>query len=135
VLQRLGELFVEELTRGMRPDPGTEGEVNPAGLLPRAGLLCGTLQVPPGKVILGHLNRLPDLSLQPQTAETGAFLAFRRAVPGQSRHRLAAVREPGRAGQKVLAWACAHCRKVRGARPVTSCTSGWTCDSSRWPAT
>jgi hypothetical protein len=76
VLQRLGELFVEELTRGMRPDPGTEGEVNPAGLLPRAGLLCGTLQVPPGKVILGHLNRLPDLSLQRQTAETGAFLAF-----------------------------------------------------------
>ena len=124
VLQRLGALFVEELTRGMRPDPGTEGEVNPAGLLPQAGLikvagafhhldrharhtlyaaadahhatgapigvhhelgtatldvaglLCGTLQVPPDKVILGHLNRLPDLPLQRQTAETGAFLAF-----------------------------------------------------------
>ncbi len=39
-----------------------------------------------------------------------------------------------RAG-KALAWACAHCRKVRGARPVRSCTSGWTWDSSRWPAT
>jgi phosphotriesterase-related protein len=122
--QPLGGLFVEELTAGMRPDPGTETEVNPAGLLPRAGLikvagafhhldaharhtmyaaadahhatgapigvhhelgtaaldvaalLCGTLKVPPDKVILGHLNRLPDLCLQRRTADTGAFLAF-----------------------------------------------------------
>lgn len=119
-MRQLGALFVEELTNGMRPDPGIEAP----GLLPRAGLikvagafhhidaharhtmyaaadahyatgapiavhhelgtaaldvadlLCGTLQVPPDKVILGHLNRLPDLYLQRQTAETGAFLAF-----------------------------------------------------------
>jgi 5-phospho-D-xylono-1,4-lactonase len=124
VLPRLGALFAEELTTGMRPDPGTEGEVNPAGLLPRAGLikvagafhhldrharhtlyaaadahhatgapigvhhelgtaapevaglLCDTLKVPPGKVILGHLNRLPDLYVQRQAADSGAFLQF-----------------------------------------------------------
>jgi phosphotriesterase-related protein len=121
VLPRLADLFTEELTTGMRPDPGTPTD---AGPLPRAGmikvagnfhhldaharqtmiaaaeahhatgapigvhhelgtaaadvaeLLCGQLQVPADKVILGHLNRLPDSYLQRQVAETGAFLAF-----------------------------------------------------------
>jgi phosphotriesterase-related protein len=121
VLPRLADLFTEELTTGMRPDPGTPAD---AGPLPRAGmikvagnfhhldaharqtmiaaaeahhatgapigvhhelgtaaadvaeLLCGQLQVPSDKVILGHLNRLPDSYLQRQVAETGAFLAF-----------------------------------------------------------
>ena len=41
-----------------------------------ADLLCGQLQVPADKVILGHLNRLPDPYLQRQAAQTGAFLAF-----------------------------------------------------------
>jgi phosphotriesterase-related protein len=121
VLPRLADLFTEELTTGMRSDPGTPAD---AGPLPRAGmikvagnfhhldaharqtmiaaaeahhatgapigvhhelgtaaadvaeLLCGQLQVPSDKVILGHLNRLPDSYLQRQVAETGAFLAF-----------------------------------------------------------
>jgi phosphotriesterase-related protein len=41
-----------------------------------ADLLCSQLQVPADRVILGHLNRLPDTRLQRETAETGAFLAF-----------------------------------------------------------
>ena len=41
-----------------------------------AELLCEQLQVPADKVILGHLNRLPDSYLQRQVAETGAFLGF-----------------------------------------------------------
>ena len=41
-----------------------------------AELLCEQLQVPADKVILGHLNRLPDCYLHRQVAETGAFLAF-----------------------------------------------------------
>ncbi len=125
ILPRLAGLFIEELTTGMGPDPGTAGGSDlAAGPLPRAGLikvagsfhhldaharqtmiaaaeahhatgapigvhhelgtaapdvtdlLCGQLQVPADKVILGHLNRLPDPYLQRQTAQTGAFLAF-----------------------------------------------------------
>ena len=41
-----------------------------------AELLCGQLQVPADKVILGHLNRQPDAYQHRQAAETGAFLAF-----------------------------------------------------------
>ncbi|MFE4754095.1 phosphotriesterase family protein [Streptomyces mirabilis] len=39
-------------------------------------LLCGALEVPPHRVILGHLNRSPDLVVQRQAAEAGAYLAF-----------------------------------------------------------
>ncbi|WP_030776431.1 phosphotriesterase family protein [Streptomyces sp. NRRL S-920] len=39
-------------------------------------LLCGELSVPARRVILGHLNRFPDLRLHRQAAEAGAFLAF-----------------------------------------------------------
>ncbi|QEV22084.1 phosphotriesterase family protein [Streptomyces alboniger] len=39
-------------------------------------LLCGELAVPPHRVILGHLNRFPDLGLHQQAAEAGVFLAF-----------------------------------------------------------
>jgi phosphotriesterase-related protein len=39
-------------------------------------LLCGQLDVPPGRVILGHLNRNPDGRLQREIAETGVFLGF-----------------------------------------------------------
>ena len=124
MLPRLAGLFIEELTTGMRPDPGTAAGSDLAAPLPRAGLikvagsfhhldaharqtmiaaaeaqhatgapigvhhelgtaaldvadlLCGQLQVPADKVILGHLNRLPDPYLQRQAAQTGAFLAF-----------------------------------------------------------
>ncbi|AEW93918.1 MULTISPECIES: phosphotriesterase family protein [Streptomycetaceae] len=39
-------------------------------------LLCGQLAVPAHRVILGHLNRSPDLRLHHQAARSGAFLAF-----------------------------------------------------------
>lgn len=39
-------------------------------------LLCGKLDVPPHRVVLGHLNRFPDRWAHRRAAETGAFLAF-----------------------------------------------------------
>jgi phosphotriesterase-related protein len=39
-------------------------------------LLCGKLEVPPHRVILGHLNRFPDRWVHRRAAEAGAFLAF-----------------------------------------------------------
>ncbi|MEV6879236.1 phosphotriesterase [Amycolatopsis sp. NPDC051128] len=39
-------------------------------------LLCGKLDVPPDQVILGHLNRNPDVRIQREIAETGVFLGF-----------------------------------------------------------
>ena len=39
------------------------------------------------------------------------------------------------AQRKASACAAAHCSKVRGSRPRTSRTVGWTCDSSREPST
>ncbi|MBK3567019.1 phosphotriesterase [Streptomyces sp. MBT62] len=46
------------------------------GALDVLDLLCGELGVEPHRVILGHLNRSPDLVVQRQAAETGAYLAF-----------------------------------------------------------
>jgi phosphotriesterase-related protein len=39
-------------------------------------LLVDTLDVPPGAVILGHLNRFPDHRVHLELAERGAWLAF-----------------------------------------------------------
>lgn len=39
-------------------------------------LLCEQLDVPPESVILGHLNRNPDVRIQREIAETGVFLGF-----------------------------------------------------------
>ncbi|MFJ9852555.1 phosphotriesterase [Streptomyces sp. NPDC101150] len=39
-------------------------------------LLCGELGVAPDRVILGHLNRAPDLVAHRTAAEAGAYLAF-----------------------------------------------------------
>lgn len=39
-------------------------------------LLCADLEVPPAKVILGHLNRFPDLDVHLRAAAAGAYLAF-----------------------------------------------------------
>jgi 5-phospho-D-xylono-1,4-lactonase len=39
-------------------------------------LLCGELDVPPARVILGHLNRFPDQRVHHDVAEAGAFIAF-----------------------------------------------------------
>ncbi|GAA1118464.1 MULTISPECIES: phosphotriesterase family protein [Kitasatospora] len=39
-------------------------------------LLCDRLGVPPHRVVLGHLNRFPDLGLHRELAASGAYLAF-----------------------------------------------------------
>lgn len=46
------------------------------GALDVLDLLCGELSVPPDRLILGHLNRSPDLAIHYQAAEAGAYLAF-----------------------------------------------------------
>ncbi|WP_033278515.1 phosphotriesterase family protein [Streptomyces sp. NRRL F-525] len=46
------------------------------GALDVLDLLCGALGVEPHRVILGHLNRSPDLVVQRQAADAGAYLAF-----------------------------------------------------------
>ncbi|WRZ94558.1 phosphotriesterase [Streptomyces sp. NBC_01007] len=46
------------------------------GALDVLDLLCGELGVPPHRVILGHLNRSPDLVAQREAAGSGAYLAF-----------------------------------------------------------
>jgi phosphotriesterase-related protein len=46
------------------------------GALDVLDLLCGELGVEPRRVILGHLNRSPDLVIQRQAADAGAYLAF-----------------------------------------------------------
>ncbi|MFE6336851.1 phosphotriesterase [Streptomyces sp. NPDC057798] len=46
------------------------------GALDVLELLCGELGVPPQRVILGHLNRSPDLVEQRRVARAGCYLAF-----------------------------------------------------------
>jgi phosphotriesterase-related protein len=46
------------------------------GALDVVDLLCGELDVPPHRVILGHLNRSPDPVAHRQAAGSGAYLAF-----------------------------------------------------------
>ncbi|MFE9767498.1 phosphotriesterase [Streptomyces sp. NPDC005808] len=46
------------------------------GALDVLDLLCGELEVPPERVILGHLNRSPDFVTHRQAATSGAYLAF-----------------------------------------------------------
>lgn len=46
------------------------------GALDVLDLLCGELGVPPRRVILGHLNRSPDLTVHRQAAASGCYLAF-----------------------------------------------------------
>ncbi|MFI0509215.1 phosphotriesterase [Streptomyces sp. WSLK1-5] len=46
------------------------------GALDVLDLLCGELGVPPQRVILGHLNRSPDLTAHRQAAASGCYLAF-----------------------------------------------------------
>ncbi|MGY4923440.1 phosphotriesterase family protein [Streptomyces sp. 900105755] len=46
------------------------------GALDVLDLLCGELGVPADRVILGHLNRSPDLVVQRQAAASGCWLAF-----------------------------------------------------------
>jgi phosphotriesterase-related protein len=46
------------------------------GALDVLDLLCGESGVAPQSVVLGHLNRSPDLTVHRQAAEAGAYLAF-----------------------------------------------------------
>ncbi|MDT0610489.1 phosphotriesterase family protein [Streptomyces lancefieldiae] len=46
------------------------------GALDVLDLLCGALEVPPHRVILGHLNRSPDLVVHREAAGAGCYLAF-----------------------------------------------------------
>ncbi|MEU9117308.1 phosphotriesterase [Streptomyces sp. NPDC048483] len=46
------------------------------GALDVLDLLCGELGVAPDRVVLGHLNRAPDLVVHRMAAEAGAYLAF-----------------------------------------------------------
>ncbi len=62
------------------------------GALDVLDLLCGESGVPPRRVILGHLNRSPDVVVQLQAAQTGCYLAF----DGPSRaHHATDWRMPG----------------------------------------
>jgi predicted metal-dependent phosphotriesterase family hydrolase len=142
---RLTELFVEELTQGMR-----DGESVKAGLIKVAGefhhldahahrtmaaaaeahhatgapiavhhelgtaaldvlgLLCGDLDVPPARVVLGHLNRSPAQGMHREVAATGAFIAF--DGPSRANHAtdwrlldsIAALADAGHGDQLLL---------------------------------
>ncbi|WP_264933933.1 phosphotriesterase [Streptomyces sp. A012304] len=46
------------------------------GALDVLDVLCGERGVPPGRVVLGHLNRCPDPVVHRQAAEAGCYLAF-----------------------------------------------------------
>jgi len=71
-------------------------------------LLCGKLDVPADQVILGHLNRNPDVRIQREIAETGVFLGF--DGPSRANHAtdwrlfdgLEALVEAGHGGQILL---------------------------------
>ncbi|MFF8788089.1 phosphotriesterase [Streptomyces sp. NPDC015125] len=78
------------------------------GALDVLDLLCGELAVPPDRVILGHLNRSPDLVVHRKAAEAGAYLAF--DGPSRAHHAtdwrlpdaLAALAEAGHADRILL---------------------------------
>ncbi|WP_242578666.1 phosphotriesterase [Streptomyces sp. MST-110588] len=71
-------------------------------------LLCDKLGVRPDRVILGHLNRSPDLTAHQEVARTGAYLAF--DGPSRSHHAtdwrlpdaLAALADAGYADRLLL---------------------------------
>jgi phosphotriesterase-related protein len=71
-------------------------------------LLCGDLGVPAQRVILGHLNRSPDLRMQREAASARAFLAF--DGPSRANHAtdwrlldsLKALVEAGHADQLLI---------------------------------
>ncbi|MFD9127575.1 phosphotriesterase [Kitasatospora sp. NPDC059571] len=71
-------------------------------------LLCGDLGVPPHRVILGHLNRFPDLGLHRRLAASGAYLAL--DGPSAANHAtdhhlldcLAALADAGHADRLLL---------------------------------
>ena len=156
----LAELFVEELTSGLR-EPGAPEGVR-AGMIKVAGgfhglddharrvmtaaaeahhatgapigvhhelgtgaldvldLLCDRLGVPAQRVLLGHLNRFPDLRLHRQAAESGAYLVLdgpSRANHATDHHlfdTVAALAEAGH-GEQLLLGGDTTTRAARGA--------------------
>ena len=72
------------------------------------GLLCGELDVPASSVLLGHLGRNPDVRMQREAADWGAWLAF--DGPSRTHHAtdvrlfdsLAALLEAGHGAQLLL---------------------------------
>jgi 5-phospho-D-xylono-1,4-lactonase len=71
-------------------------------------LLCGELDVPPARVILGHLNRSPDARMHREVAQAGAYIAF--DGPSRANHAtdwrlldsIASLAEAGHAEQLLL---------------------------------
>ncbi|MFJ9265092.1 phosphotriesterase [Streptomyces bacillaris] len=78
------------------------------GALDVLDLLCGELEVAPGRVLLGHLGRCPDVGVQREAGRAGAFLAF--DGPSRANHatdwrlpdQLVALAEAGLGGQLLL---------------------------------
>ncbi|MDJ0344158.1 phosphotriesterase [Streptomyces sp. H10-C2] len=78
------------------------------GALDVLDLLCGKLDVSPERVLLGHLNRSPDLRIHRAAAEAGAFLVY--DGPSRANHAtdwrlfdaLATLTEAGHAAQLLL---------------------------------
>lgn len=78
------------------------------GALDVLDLLCGELEVAPGRVLLGHLGRCPDVDVQREAGRAGAFLAF--DGPSRANHatdwrlpdQLVALAEAGLGGQLLL---------------------------------
>lgn len=95
------------------------------GALDVLGLLCGELDVPPSKVILGHLNRSPDLTIHHQAAAAGAYLAFdgpsraHHATDWRMPEAVRALAEGGFADQLLLGGdtTTAGARSVNGGGP------------------
>ncbi|MEU6170349.1 phosphotriesterase [Streptantibioticus parmotrematis] len=95
------------------------------GVLDVLDLLCGRLEVAPGSVILGHLNRSPDEWVHREAAKSGAFLAF--DGPSRANHAtdwrmldcVAALVEGGFGGQVLLGGdtTTAAARSVNGGGP------------------
>ena len=71
-------------------------------------LLCGELEVPPARVILGHLNRSPDQRMHRDVAKAGPFISF--DGPSRANHAtdwrlldsIVALAEAGHADQLLL---------------------------------
>ncbi|MGW8377870.1 phosphotriesterase [Streptomyces sp. ODS28] len=64
-------------------------------------LLCGELDVPPHRVLLGHLGRCPDPRTQREAARSGAWLAFDGPSAPRLLDSLAALAEAGH-GDRLL---------------------------------
>ncbi|MFE6158048.1 phosphotriesterase [Streptomyces sp. NPDC056486] len=78
------------------------------GALDVLDLLCDELDVPPDRLILGHLNRSPDFTIHHLVAEAGAYLALdgpshaNHATDWRMPEAVQTLAEAGFAGQLLL---------------------------------